>query len=116
MSHTTFSTSGHTVAVTGPHSKQLADRIQKHESAYAALQQQVAQLTFQLSMANAAEQVKKEGLPPIRPHTANYSRRSQWLARVNPGWLAVAATALAWVVAWLLVSTVPAFWAGFFSR
>lgn len=96
MSHTTFTTHGHTVAVTGPQASALAKRIRCAEQAH------------QASLIRQREE-QLDSSPYITS-----KRQSRHILR-KPWAIATYLTAGAWLSAWLLVSTVLPFSAGFFS-
>lgn len=95
MSHTTFTTHGHTVTVTGPQAGALARRIRRAEEAHQAglIRQREEQLDGPYITS------KRQGRHILR----------------KPWAIATYLTAGAWLSAWLLVSTVLPFFAGFFS-
>lgn len=92
MSHTTFTTHGHTVTVTGPKAGELAKRIRCAEQAHQARMQDLA--TQSRARASMAPQIT--GKPSRTRRVLRFLR--------NPWTIALGLTAATWTASVLLVS------------
>jgi hypothetical protein len=104
MSHTTFTTHGHTVAVTGPQASALAKRIRCAEQAHQARMQDVEKMNDILYSLQLQEKQGKGPHPQITGKPSCTRRALRFLR--NPWTIALVLTAATWVASMLLVSKV----------
>lgn len=104
MSHTTFTTHGHTVAVTGPQASALAKRIRCAEQAHQARMHDLANI----KKASSGFKTRKQALQLLAPQITNKPSRTRRALRFlrNPWTIALGLTAATWVASVLLVSKV----------
>lgn len=103
MSHTTFTTHGHTVTVTGPKAGELAKRIRRAEEAHQARMQDWG---FRTSPACDGAAKQSQARASMAPQITGKPTRARRVLRFlrNPWTIAIGLTAATWAASVLLVS------------
>lgn len=103
MSHTTLSTHGHTVTVTGPKAGELAKRIRRAEEAHQARMQYLAMPSLYVSGGVATQSQAGASMAPQITNKPSRTRRVLRFLR-NPWTIALGLTAATWAASVLIVS------------